>query len=77
VFSEQLAQRRHVEHRFRQQLLQLGVLFPQSPQALGVRHIHPAIFGTPFIELASLMPCFRHSSAADSPASCSFKIPMI
>src|SRR6185312_1396698 len=50
VFSKHLFQRRHIERRFRQQLLQLPVLLLESLQLAGVRHLHPAILRTPVIK---------------------------
>jgi hypothetical protein len=46
----QLLQCSLVEHRFRQELLQLAVLVLQRPKALGVRHVHAAVFGLPVVQ---------------------------
>src|SRR5690606_36793306 len=50
VFSEHLAERRHVHHRLRQKLLQLRVLLLQRLQPLGLRHLHAAILLAPCVE---------------------------
>jgi hypothetical protein len=65
------------ETALRQQLLQLPVLVFQRLQLFRVPHIHAAVLRSPFVNVASLMPCLRHSSLAPNPAWCRFKIPMI
>ncbi len=50
VFSERLAQRRDVEHRLRQQLLELPVLIVQRLQPPRVGYLHAAIAITPVVE---------------------------
>ena len=54
-FSQKLAQGRGVEHRLRQQLLQLAVLVFECPQPFGIRDIHPAELGLPVVQRR-----FRH-----------------
>src|SRR3546814_10943409 len=49
-FFRALAQRRHVEHRFRQQLFQLPVLVLVALQTTGVGNLHPAIAESPIVE---------------------------
>jgi hypothetical protein len=50
VFYQQLAQRRDIQHRFFQQLLQLGVFIRQRLQSLGLGNLHAAVFRAPRIE---------------------------
>lgn len=50
VFSEHLAERRHVHHRLRQKLLQPSVLVLKSLQPLGFRYLHLAILRTPLVK---------------------------
>jgi len=49
-FSEQLAQRRHVEHLLGQELLQLAVLLLPGLQPLRVRDLEPAVLRSPRVE---------------------------
>jgi hypothetical protein len=48
----------------------------QPLQPLGLRDVRSAEFGFPLVN-AGVTPCLRHRSATATPASCSFKIPMI
>lgn len=50
VFCQHLAQRRDVQHRLRQQVLQLGILFLEPLQAFRVRYFHSAVFRAPRVE---------------------------
>src|ERR1700722_12324581 len=50
IFCQKLFQRRLVQHRLRQKLLQLAVLLFQRSQTLGVRHLHAAVFGLPGVQ---------------------------
>ena len=50
VFSQHLAQSRDIQHRFPQQLFQLGVLLLQRLQTLRLRHLRAAIFAAPLVE---------------------------
>ena len=50
---------------------------PPEPSVAEPGDIHPAEAALPVVIEASLTPCLRHRSATDTPASCSFKIPMI
>ena len=76
-FCGDLSKHRLVQLRFRQELLQLGVLVLQRLQPLGVRHIETAILGLPFVEGALEIPYLRQTSVVFAPASCSRRIPMI
>ena len=49
-FCSDILQDRIVEHRLRQQLLQLGVLVLKSPELAGVGHLQPAILGLPLLK---------------------------
>jgi hypothetical protein len=66
VFCEHLAQRRHVQHLFCQQLLELAVLLLERLQPLGFRDLEAAVLRAPGVE----------GGVAD-PAWCSFNKPMI
>ena len=50
VFSKHLLQRRHIQHRLRQELLELAVLLFQALQLAGVGDLHPAIARPPLVE---------------------------
>jgi hypothetical protein len=77
LFCQKVLQRRDVQHRFRQQLLQTPVLVIEAVQTLRVRWVHPAVLRLPAIEglLADSLP------AADlrrrRTALCSRSTPMI
>src|SRR3954451_16643781 len=43
----------------------------------GFRDLHPAKLRLPFVGAGVADTCLRHRSATETPASCSFKIPMI
>jgi hypothetical protein len=49
-FCQQLFERGVVEHRFRQQPLQLAVLVFQRPQPLGFGYFHAAVLGLPVVK---------------------------
>src|SRR5690606_6959001 len=49
LLSQQILQRDVVQHRVRQQPLQPRILVLQSPQPLGLRQLHPAELGLPFV----------------------------
>ena len=55
-FEADLLEHRVVEHRLGQQLLQLGVLVLQRLQALGVRHVEPAVLGLPLVKCRAADP---------------------
>jgi hypothetical protein len=76
-FFEHLLQRRCIEHRLSEQLLQSAVLVLQRFQLAGIGDLHPARGRTPFADVASLMPYLRHTSPADRPAAFSFSALMI
>src|SRR5581483_5284222 len=50
VFSEHLLERRRIEHRLRQKLLQLAVLVLKCLELAGIGDLHPAIAGSPLVE---------------------------
>src|SRR3954471_2330339 len=50
LLSQEILQRRVVQHGIRQQPLQLRVLVLQCPQPPGLRDIHPTEFGFPFVD---------------------------
>lgn len=50
VFSQRLTQRRHVEHRLGQELLELPVLLVERLQAMSVRDLHAAEARAPRVE---------------------------
>src|SRR5436305_14701717 len=50
VFSEHLLQRRRIEHRLSQQLLELAVLVLERLQLACVGDLHPAEARAPFVE---------------------------
>src|SRR3954451_19826512 len=50
LLSQEILQRRVVQHGIRQQPLQLRVLVLQCPQPSGLRDIHPTEFGFPFVD---------------------------
>src|ERR1700691_5094673 len=50
VVSEHLLERRRVEHRLRQELLQLAILVLQRLELAGVGDLHPAIARSPLVE---------------------------
>lgn len=58
VFSQKVVQRRDIQHRLRQQLLQPPVLVLQRSQLLGVRHRQATVLGLPALEglLADSVP---------------------
>src|SRR5665213_518603 len=49
-FSEEIFQRRVVEHGIGQQPLQLGVLVLERPQLPGLADVHTAILGLPLVD---------------------------
>src|SRR5215469_17138849 len=50
VFCESLAKCRHIEHRLRQQLLELAVFILECLQPAGVGHLHAAVLRTPRVK---------------------------
>ena len=78
VFSQGFLQRRHIQHRFRQQLLQLAVLLFQSLQSLGVRDLHPAVARSPIVERRVADPVLAAQLRyRQSCLMCFFTTPMI
>jgi len=49
-FSQKIVQRRDIQRRFRQELLQPAVLVFQRFERLRVRHLHPAVLRLPAVE---------------------------
>src|SRR5262249_11442365 len=56
VFSERLAQRRHVEHCLGQQFLQLAVFLLDRLQLASVGYLHAAVLRTPSVERRAADP---------------------
>jgi hypothetical protein len=50
LFSEHLFEHRNIQHGIGQEQLQLGVLILLALQPFGLRDLHPAVFGTPFVK---------------------------
>src|SRR5579875_3814621 len=56
VLSDEVLERRIVQHLLSQQSLQPAVLLLQSPQLAGIRYIQPAELGLPFVESRAADP---------------------
>lgn len=65
-FSKCLARRRNVQHRLRQQLVELAVLVIERLRPTGVRYLHPTLMVAPNVErrIAAACPSGRPSEPA-------------
>jgi hypothetical protein len=75
--SHEILQRRIVQHGVGQQPFQPRVLVLQRPQPLGLRDLQPAELGFPFVNAGVADAMLAAQIGDRTPASCSFKIPMI
>jgi len=66
-----------IHYRISQKLRQIEVLVLEVLQLAGVHGLHPAELGSPLVERGVADAVLAYTSAADSPAWCSFNIPMI
>jgi hypothetical protein len=60
-----------------QKVIQLPVLLLQKPQPLGIRHLHPAVAGSPVVQRRFADPVLPAKVGGLAPASCRRRISMI
>ena len=77
ALSQKILQHHKVQHRVRDQPLELCVLLLKLLQAAGIRHVQPAIFGLQLVKARRTDAVLAANTAVGKSASCSFNIPII